>query len=521
MHRAAMASGASLNKPAMGRAFAWAVLLAALASFFAGLALTPLFDLDEGAFSAATLEMFARDDFLATYLNGVPRYDKPILSYWLQAASAWAFGFNEFALRLHSALAAMVWVLLTYRFALKLYGREDALNAAIVTATAIGVSFIGRAATADAILNAALAGALFAQFMWLKEGRARDLYFAWAGMALGFLTKGPVAVAIPLLTALLYLSSRGEWRRFSELVKNKRAWLIFAAIALPWYIAVTWVKGPGFVEGFIFKHNVGRFSDAMEGHSGGPWYYLPVLLVATLPFTGLLLPLIKNWRAHWQDDFGRYALILFGLVFVLVSLSATKLPHYLLYGMSALLVLLARELKTANSRWLLLPALLTFAVLYFLPDLLATKQDQAKPYYQSLLADIEHHFGLAYRIYFAVAAGLTALLMFLNRFALAPRLILVALTMSYGLSLVLTPAVGKLLQGPVKEAGLLARHLDTTVVMQGINNPSFAVYAGRVVERREPIPGEALFTTTSNLAKMPPYDIIYIRKDIALVRLQK
>ncbi|MBI5936535.1 MAG: glycosyltransferase family 39 protein [Betaproteobacteria bacterium] len=503
----------------MGRGFAWGLLLAALASFFSGLALVPLFDLDEGAFSAATLEMFERGDFLATYLNGMPRYDKPILSYWLQALSAWAFGFNEFALRLASALAAVAWVLLAYRFALRLYDRETALNAAIVTATAFGVSFIGRAATADALLDATLAGALFAQFMWLKEGRARDLHIAWACMALGFLTKGPVAVAVPLLTALLYLGSRRDWRRCLDLVSNRRAWLIFAVIALPWYLAVTWVKGPGFIEGFFLKHNVGRFSGAMEGHGGGPFYYLPVLLAATLPFTGLLLPLIKKWRAHWRDDFGRYALILFGLVFVLVSASATKLPHYLLYGLSALLVLLARELREARGRWLLLPALLTFAALYFLPDLLAAKQDQAKPYYQSLLADIDHHFGQAYRVYFALAAGATALFMAWGR--IADGLRLTGLAMSYGLALLLLPAVGNLLQGPVKEAGLLARHLDTTVVMDGINNPSFSVYAGRVVERRAPLPGEAVFTVTRHLAELPPYDIIYIRKDIALVRLQK
>lgn len=513
-------ANAARVKPVDAR-LGWALLLAALVSFFSGLAATPLFDLDEGAFSAATLEMFERGDFLATYLNGVPRYDKPILSYWLQAASVWAFGFNEFALRLPSALAVVAWTVLAYRFAARLYDRNTALGAAILTATTLGVSFIGRAATADALLNACLAGALFAQFMWLKQGRTRDLYFAWAGMALGFLTKGPVAIVIPLLTALLYLASRGEPRRFLGLVSDKRAWLIFAAIALPWYIAITVSQGLGFIEGFLFKHNVGRFTNAMEGHRGGPFYYLPVLLIATLPFTGLLLGLGRKWRAHWRDDFGRYALILFGLVFLLVSLSATKLPHYLLYGLSALLVLLARELQDARSRWLLLPALLSFTALYFLPDLLAAKQDQAKPYYQALLADIDHHFGMAYRIYFAVAAGLTVLLMAWGRLWIGLRLMLVALLASYGFALLLLPAAGKLLQGPVKEAGLLARHLDTAVVMEGINNPSFSVYAGRVVERRAPLPGEAVFTVTSHLADLPPYEIIYIRKDIALVRLHK
>ncbi|MFN3884700.1 MAG: ArnT family glycosyltransferase, partial [Rhodocyclaceae bacterium] len=75
----------------------WLVLAAGLA-FFVGLSATPLIDLDEGAFTAATQEMFTRGDFLATYLNGEPRYDKPILIYWLQAAAAALLGFGEFSL---------------------------------------------------------------------------------------------------------------------------------------------------------------------------------------------------------------------------------------------------------------------------------------------------------------------------------------------------------------------------------------------------------------------------------------
>ena len=69
----------------MGRGFAWGILLAALASFFSGLALVPLFDLDEGAFSAATLEMFARGDFLASlnrYAQSTPLQPR-VLSQWL------------------------------------------------------------------------------------------------------------------------------------------------------------------------------------------------------------------------------------------------------------------------------------------------------------------------------------------------------------------------------------------------------------------------------------------------------
>src|SRR5919206_4159035 len=108
----------------------WLTVAAVLASFFWMLGHAPLFDVDEGAFSEATLEMFQRGDFLSTYLNGEPRYDKPILIYWLQAASISLFGASEFAFRLPSALCATVWAYFTYLFARRRYGARTALLAA-------------------------------------------------------------------------------------------------------------------------------------------------------------------------------------------------------------------------------------------------------------------------------------------------------------------------------------------------------------------------------------------------------
>ncbi|MBK7982008.1 MAG: hypothetical protein IPK09_00030 [Candidatus Competibacteraceae bacterium] len=52
------------------------------------------------------------------------------------------------------------------------------------------------------------------------------------------------------------------------------------------------------------------------------------------------------------------------------------------------------------------------------------------------------------------------------------------------------PLVVSVRQLPVKEAGLLARQLQAPAVMSGINAPSFSVYSGRIVERREPRPGD-------------------------------
>src|SRR3569833_825970 len=106
----------SMNPPPSLTALRLLLLLAIVLGFFVNLQSVPLFDLDEGAFSEATREMLLRADFISPYLNGVPRFDKPAFSHWLQAASVTLLGWNEFALRLPSALAATAWVLVVFVF---------------------------------------------------------------------------------------------------------------------------------------------------------------------------------------------------------------------------------------------------------------------------------------------------------------------------------------------------------------------------------------------------------------------
>src|SRR5690554_2096766 len=127
------------------RRFHLIVLTAAVAiGYVWGIGSLPLFDLDEGAFTGATWSMFERNDFLTPYLHDQPRFAKPVLIYWLQALSVGLFGFTEWAFRLPSVLASAAWIGLIYAFADRHLGTRQAFFAALIAATSLMTTVVGK-----------------------------------------------------------------------------------------------------------------------------------------------------------------------------------------------------------------------------------------------------------------------------------------------------------------------------------------------------------------------------------------
>jgi len=496
-------------------------VLAVVMSLFFALGRSPLFDVDEGAFSQATLEMFERGDFLSTYLNGEPRYDKPILIYWLQAVSVKLLGVNELAFRFPSALCASIWTLLTFLFARRRFGLHTALLAAGVMATSLGVYIIGRAATADALLNMLIAASMYAAWLHLETGRRAWLYATFAAIGLGFLAKGPVAVLIPFVVTFLFCVLRRDLKTWARAVFDPLGLLLFAAIALPWYAVILHKEGWPFVQGFFLKHNVDRFGGTLQGHAGSLVYYIPVVLIGTLPFTALLVRVLMRLRTLWRDDLQCYLLLWFGFVFVFFSLSGTKLPHYILYGMSGMYILMA--VYAPSSRfWALAPALLWFSFLLLLPSALEwTRPHVTDSYYRDAFADVGRQFGVAYYVYCAVALAVTLGFTIESRIQLSFKLTTIGALSVIALSAFLVPIGAAIQQDPIKEAALLARSRGWEVIMWRLNAPSFSVYYGQPTMSREPKAGDLVITKAKRLSELRGVqpEMLYAKNGIVLVRI--
>ncbi|MCL2655906.1 MAG: glycosyltransferase family 39 protein [Betaproteobacteria bacterium] len=515
-----MSSSVSAARPSWRELAALTLLPAILLLLNLGSA--PLFDVDEGAFSEATREMLERGDFVSTWLNGMPRFDKPILIYWLQALSVSLFGVNEWSFRLPSALAAIVWCVAVGRFAWPRFGREAAQLATLVGATSLGVFVIGRAATADSLLNCLLTLAMTDAWRHLESGRKAPLrrMFLWIG--LGVLTKGPIAIAIPAIVTLLFCATRGEWRRFLRAAFDPLGWLILLAVAAPWYIAALMIHGQAFIDGFIMKHNVGRFSGPMEGHGGSLFYYLLIVPLLLLPWTTLLLRALGEIRAGSAQPLQRFLWIWFGFVLVFFSFSGTKLPHYALYGCTPLFLLIALHRDKIKREWLaFLPPLLLLAFLAALPKLLEYALASGRvtdPYYMAQLARVVEIGGKAYAA-ISVAALIAAIsLTFWRSEPVWRRLSFIAAIQAVLLASLVTPFVGELLQGPVKRAALVAREVGGPAVQWNFFQPSFAVYRGQSAPMREPLPGELALTRFDRLPPDIPVETLFAEGGVRLVR---
>ncbi len=502
----------------------------------------PLYDVDEGAFSEATREMVSSGQYLTTTLDGEPRHDKPILFYWLQAAAIQLFDIDEVSLRLPSVVASLFWLWGFYRFSREGSDDTTAVVAALIFTQTLIVGFMMRSATADALLNLFLALTLFDIYRYYRSldstgrGAQRLLLRVYLWMGLGLLTKGPVAVVLPLLiSALFFLQQRrmGAWLRA---VISPLGWLVLLVVVAPWVGAVLlWTDGT-FLSGFLQQHNIGRFTDTMEGHGGVWWYYLVALPLLMLPFTGLLLRLpMPLLNPSDSDPLTPFLWIWFGVVLLLFSFSATQLPHYLLYGLTPLILLLALHRQRLHSPLLAyLPPLTLLLLVLFLPELLQLAAQPDDLYQQELKQAIDAAFSSRERLMAVLLLLLLLGVVIVERHSqrrwqgvvLSGHLQLVAL------NLVLLPTVFEGYQRPIQEAAVVvgehAVDYPGPVLRWGSSHPSFSLYMRHAVLQWSPqhqplVPGAQLLIRVDHLDQLRRHnpdvtlETLYRRGGIALM----
>jgi 4-amino-4-deoxy-L-arabinose transferase-like glycosyltransferase len=302
---------------------------------------------DEPRYADIAREMYRSGDFVTPRLFGVPWFEKPALVYWGAAIAFGIFGVSEFAARFPSALGATACVLLTYYAGTRLWSRSTAFWAALILASSTGFFAFAHAASMDMPLSSCLTLALLCFLIGYNSvGSVRRWWFYafWAFLGLAVLAKGPIGLLLPLLSLLAYRVFRarsGEWKQW-----HPEGLLISIAIALPWYWAVLAANGYPFIEEFFLNHNLQRFTSTIHGHQRPVYFYIPVLMMLTFPWTFMLIPALR--RSLDKNDWILLSWALVPLVFF--SLSGSKLPGYILPSVAPLAMMCGRAVVGQSSR---------------------------------------------------------------------------------------------------------------------------------------------------------------------------
>ncbi len=309
----------------------------ATAVFFFHLGSYGLWEPDEARYAEIAREMLAGRNFVVPHLNYVAYIEKPPLLYWLGAMWMALLGVNEFAARLTPALAALAGVLMTWLFTRRTLGPGRALLAGAILTTSVLYAVMAQVLTTDMLLAAMVTVALFALFLHWREG-GRWCWLGYAAIAMGVLTKGPVAAAIPMLALVIFLCWQGELRGAARRFHAIAGGAMVILIAAPWFIAVA-IREPGFVDFYFIGEHLRRFFESSYSHRAPFYYYLPILLAGMMPWT-LMAPFIA-WRALPRTPAGRFCIVAAAVVIGMFSGASAKLIPYILPAAAPIAVLLA------------------------------------------------------------------------------------------------------------------------------------------------------------------------------------
>jgi len=357
----------------------WAVVVVIVLAL--GIGSFPLIEPDEGRNAEVAREMAETNNYVLPHLNGLPYLDKPVVFFAAAAVMIEILGPSELAVRLASFLFALATALLVGCFAHRIFGRQQAFVAVVAAITAPLAIALSRAVIMDSATSFFMVLALISFHRAIEKrcsarervGAARSwigwTVLAWTAIALGVLTKGPVALAVPLMVAAPF----AVWRRASLAVWNPLGAIVLAAVVAPWVWAVS-REIPGFLHYVVVTETWARMTTDELRRTQPFWYFLPVLLAGAFPWSIVALFGLRSRAIDLDADrrADRVFLWLWLLVpLIFFSLSRGKQEQYMLPLVSAIALLVAsrwsdrpRGVRVAAAIWGVLGGLMVGVALW-------------------------------------------------------------------------------------------------------------------------------------------------------------
>lgn len=301
---------------------------------------------DETRYAQISQEMLLSGHWATPHFMGLRYFEKPAAGYWMIAIGQALFGQNLFGVRIASSVALGLSVLLAWAIAGRLWQDRRVQGVAAVVYGSLSLICAGSGyANLDPQFTLWVNLSIAALWYAADAATSRARLLAWAGVGvacgMGFMTKGFLALLLPVLVALPYMLWQ---RRFLELVRyGVLAVVVAVLVSLPWGLTVHFQEAD-FWHYFFWDEHIRRFAGDDAQHAEAWYYYLPIMLMASLPWVALLpMTLLQAWKTRLQP---RIAFLWLWLLLPLVffSIAKGKLPSYIMPCLLPLALLIGHSL---------------------------------------------------------------------------------------------------------------------------------------------------------------------------------
>ena len=302
---------------------------------------------DEKRYIQSVKEMVDGGDWVTPHYHGKKRFEKPPLFYWLGAISSKVFGLNIYTSRFPSILFGAFSVFLVYLLTLELFNRGAAITSALFLATSGMFYMYSRFATPDILLLFFITLSVYFFIRACKKKDNPQLYsfLFFFCMALATLTKGPIGAILPILMAIMFISTNKDQVNSIKKMNIGVGSLIFLLIALPWFLLMAKTHSSEYLDHIWKVETVGRIGTNKNFFSLIKSFlsYIPVVILGNLPIALFLVPSIIGTLK--SSEFKKKKEILFLLswvilVMVFFSIIGTKKGHYMLVASPAIAMII-------------------------------------------------------------------------------------------------------------------------------------------------------------------------------------
>ncbi|MGV8056761.1 MAG: ArnT family glycosyltransferase [Smithellaceae bacterium] len=295
------------------------------------LSVMPQMEPDEARYSLIASAMNESGNYVTSHIKNVIYLEKPPLVSWATAIFFKIFGENDFSARLFAALCAWGCILLSYFIGRYFRDEKAGLYAAAILTVSIFHFFLGRINILDMPLTFFICLSIWLGYLALKRQNKRYLFYLFYFIcALTFLTKGLIGVVFPFAILIIWLLWTGEWRKI-PLLFSPVGILIFLIVVCPWLILAQ-KENSDFLWFFFVREHFLRFTTKMHGKTEPFYFFLPILIGGTLPWSVYLIAAWKNKTfkdSFFAQDDNKLLVIWFLFIFIFYTVSSSKLPTYI------------------------------------------------------------------------------------------------------------------------------------------------------------------------------------------------